>query len=358
MIYPGVQDNKIVGYSNNPAFNPYYTTNPEFNYHNTKVYDYAMRTGIAPFEENGLFMATFGDETIPMTALDSQIFQTRYRTHYYNCPIVIPFMWGKNPLYNNSIVCEEISYFLKSQGNGQMNYDTVLSYNIGRGMTGATYNSFLGQRIAYGVYKQNPNYLEQSDVAICLSFELGQCNPLYFRVSELVQYKMVGEECFNNPFNFLFLNRQGVWDTYTFTKKNTKSYLPKKKTYSSNKTLNTTIWNRQSYDTSESVYYGVAEEVATFDSNFVNQNDRQIIEDLLLSPYLYIIEDNYTPQPPQNPSNLYPFTPQPPQKIFPYLIPCVVLDKEVKVFEQKYQRIFQYTLEVKQTPYRKYDLPY
>ena len=32
MIYPGVQDNKIVGYSNNPAFNPYYTTNPEFNY--------------------------------------------------------------------------------------------------------------------------------------------------------------------------------------------------------------------------------------------------------------------------------------------------------------------------------------
>jgi hypothetical protein len=102
----------------------------------------------------------------------------------------------------------------------------------------------------------------------------------------------------------------------------------------------------------------VAEEVATFDSNFVNQNDRQIIEDLLLSPYLYIIEDNYTPQPPQNPSNLYPFTPQPPQKIFPYLIPCVVLDKEVKVFEQKYQRIFQYTLEVKQTPYRKYDLPY
>ena len=133
--------------------------------------------------------------------------------------------------------------------------------------------------------------------------------------------------------------------TNTKTKKNTKSFLPKKKTYSSWKTLNTTIWNRQSYDTSESVYYGVADEVATFDSGFVYQNDREIIEQMLLSPYLYMMQNNWTPEGDET-------------EIFPYLIPCVVLDKEVKVFEQKYQRIFQYTLEVKQTPYRKYDLPY
>ena len=349
MIYPGVQDNKIVGYSNNPAFNPYYTTNPEFNYHNTKVYDYAMNTGVAPFNLDGSFMATFGKETIPMTAFGGSVYQTRFRTHYYNCPIVIPFMYSENPLYNNSNVVDSITYLLKSQGNGQMNYDTALNYPISF-TSGAPYYSYLGQRIAYGIYKQNPNYLEQSDVAIFLSS--GTCDPTAAsKVSEIVQYKMVGQECFNDPFNFLFLNRQGVWDTYTFTKKNTKSFLPKRKTYSSYKTLNSKVWNRQSYDASQSVYYGQAEEVATFDTGFLNQNDREIVEDLLLSPYLYMIMDNYTPQ--QNECGGFTQT-----QIFPFLIPCVIQDREVKVFEQKYQRLFQYTLEVKQTPYRPYDLPY
>jgi hypothetical protein len=141
------------------------------------------------------------------------------------------------------------------------------------------------------------------------------------------------------------LNRQGVWDTYTFTKKSNKTYYPKKKTYSSYKTLNTKVWNRQSYDTSQSVFYGMAEEGFVFDSGFVYQNDRQVIEDLLMSPYLYMIQNNYTPQPNQT-------------QIFPYLIPCVIEDKEVKVFQQKYQRIYQYTLEVKQTPYRQFYLPF
>jgi hypothetical protein len=343
MIYPGVQDNKIVGYSTNPNFNPYYTTDPSFNYHNTKVYNFAMNQGVAPFNQDGLFMATFGEETIPMTYFGGAVQQTRFRTHYYDCPILIPFMYGENPLYNNSNVISTINYLLKAQGNGQMNYDVAQSLPISF-TSGAPYYSYLGQRIAYGVYKMNPNYLEQSDVAIFLSS--GTCDPSGVdRVSEIVQYKMVGKECFNDPYSFLFLNRQGVWDTYTFTKKNTKTYLPRKKTYSSYKTLNTRVWNRQSYDSAESVYYGYAEEMATFDSGFVYENDRQIIEDMLMSPYLYMIMDNYTPQ--QNQT-----------EIFPFLIPCVVQDKEVQVFQQKYQRIYQYTLEVKQTPYRQYDLPY
>ena len=343
MIYPGVQDNKVVGYSINPNFNPYYTTDPSFNYHNTKVYDFAMNTGVSPFNLDGLFMATFGEETIPMTYFGGAVQQTRFRTHYYDCPILIPFMYAENPLYNNSNVISTINYLLKTQGNGQMNYDVAQSLPISF-TSGAPYNSYLGQRIAYGVYKMNPNYLEQSDVAIFLSS--GTCDPSGVdRVSEIVQYKMVGKECFNDPYSFLFLNRQGVWDTYTFTKKNTKTYLPKKKTYSSYKTLNTRVWNRQSYDSAESVYYGLAQEMATFDSGFVFENDRQVIEDMLMSPYLYMIMDNYTPQ--QNQT-----------QIFPFLIPCVVQDKEVQVFQQKYQRIYQYTLEVKQTPYRQYDLPY
>jgi len=342
-IFPGVQENKVVGYANNNNFNPYYTTNPEFNYHDYKVYDWAMNQGTAPYNLDGMFMATFGSETIPMTAFGGAVQQTRWRTHYYNSPIILPFMYAKNQLYDNSSVVSGVTFLTKTLTNGQMNYDVAQSVPIAP-TSGATYLSFLGQRIAYAVWKQNPNVRTNSDVAIFLSS--GTCDPSGAdRVSEIVQYKMVDEECFNTPFSFLFMNRNGVWDTFTFTKKNTKSFIPKKKTYSSWKTLNAPVWNRQSYDSSETVYFGVADEVATFDSGFVYENDREIIEQMLLSPYLYMMQNNWTPEGDET-------------EIFPYLIPCVVLDKEVKVFEQKYQRIFQYTLEVKQTPYRKYDLPY
>jgi hypothetical protein len=156
---------------------------------------------------------------------------------------------------------------------------------------------------------------------------------------------MVGEECFNDPISFLFMNRTGVWDTYTFTKRNIKRWTPNRKTYSSQKSLNTKWWNRQTYDSSETVFWGQAEEVMSVDSNFVNQNDAVIIEELLLSPYVYMIEDNWLPSSNQD-------------YIYPYLIPCIVENKEVKKFEQKYQRIFQYTIDVRQTPYRPYVLPF
>lgn len=346
-IFPGVQDNKRYGVSDLSAFTYYYSgTNltGQYNYLNTQVYNWAMKSN-APYTEYGKFMATFGEETIPMTAFGGAVQQTRWRTHYYNCPIILPFMFGENQLYDNSDVVNSITYLTKiNSANGQMNYDQSTSQPL-QPVSGATYLSPLGSRIAYGLYKATQGLNnEYSDVAIFLSS--GSCDPSGSeRVSEIVQYKMVGKECFNDPYNFLFLNRQGVWDTYTFTKKSQKTFQPEQKRYASYKSLNTELWNRQSYDSAETTYYGRAVELFTFDSGFVYQNDRDIIEQLLMSPALYMIMDNYYPE-------------QSVSQIYPYLIPCVVMNKDVKVFQQKYERIFQYTLEVKQTPYRYYDLPY
>ena len=346
-IFPGVQENKQLAVSNNPNFTYYYSgTNltGQYNYQDTGVYNWAMNTGVAPFNQYGNFMGTFGNETIPMTAFGGAVQQTRWRTHYYNCPIILPFMFGENQLYNNSNVVNTITYLTKTQGNGQYNYDSAQSQPI-QPITGSTYLSPLGSRIAYSVYKSNAaSPYEMSDVAIFLSS--GSCDPSGSgRVSEIVQYKMVGKECLNDPYSFLFMNRNGVWDTYTFTKKSQKTYNPERKTYASYKTLNTRLWNRQTYDSAETTYYGRAVELFTFASGFVYQNDSDVIEQLIMSPYLYMIMDNYYPE--QNQTQIYP-----------YLIPCVILNKNVQVFQQKYNRIFQYTMEVKQTPYRYYDLPY
>ena len=342
MIWPGVQENKQMS----KMF--YYSgtnLNGSKNYLNTDIYNYQMNTG----GTQGNFMSTFGSETIPMTILGSNVYQTRFRTHYYKCPIVVGFMYGGNPLFNNTSAVRGIMYLQKSQGNGQYNYDTIQSNPINftsraNPQTSAPY-SYLSQRIAYGIFKPNPVIRTDSDVAIFLSNDpLGYDYDVYGS-SEIVQYKMVGDECFNDPISFLYLSRAGIWDTYTFTKKSTKRYAVNKKTYSSQKTLNSPWWNRQSYDAGETVFYGDAEELVTVDSNFVSQNDVQVIEDLLMSPYVYQIEDNWLPSTNQD-------------FIYPYLIPCTVQNKEVKQFRQKYERIFQYTIELKQSPYRDFILPF
>jgi hypothetical protein len=341
MIYPGVQNNKQLStkyyYSGN-------NLNGQYNYLNTQVYDYQMNTG-----DTGYFMSTFGSETIPMTILNSNVYQTRYRTHYYKCPIVAGFMYGGNPLFDNTSQVKAIAYLQKTQTNGQNNYDVIQTNAVdftGRAnpQTSAPYG-YMNQRIAYGIFKPNPVVRTGSDVAIFLSNSVTGIDYDVNAVSELVQYKMVGDECFNNPISFLFLNRQGIWDTYTFTKKSTKKYNVNKKTYNQQKSLNTKWWNRQSYDTSETVFYGDAEEILTVASNFVIQNDVIVIEDLLMSPYVYMIMDSWLPS-----TNL--------ESIYPYLIPCTVQNKEVVEYVNKYQHIFQYTIELKQVPYRPFYIPF
>jgi len=123
MIWPGVQENKQMS----KMF--YYSgtnLNGSKNYLNTDVYQYQMNTGTT----KGNFMSTFGSETIPMTILGSNVYQTRFRTHYYKCPIVVGFMYGGNPLFNNTDAVKGIMYLQKSQGNGQYNYDTIQSNPI------------------------------------------------------------------------------------------------------------------------------------------------------------------------------------------------------------------------------------
>jgi hypothetical protein len=341
MIWPGVQDNKQMSTKYSYSRN---ILNGQFNNWNTKFYDYQMSTG----STRGQFMSTFGNETIPMTILGSQVYQTRYRTHYYKCPIIVGFMYGGNPLFNNTSSVNGIMYLQKTGPNTQYNYDAIQSNGIDYSsranlQTVAPY-SYLQQRIAYGIFKPNPTVRTDSDVAIFLSNNLLGYDYDVYGSSEIVQYKMIGEECLNNPISFLFMTRSGIWDTYTFSKKSVKKYGVNKKTYSQQKTLNTTIWNRQSYDSAETVFYGQSEEFLTVDSNYVQQNDSIIIEELLMSPYVYIIEDNWLPATNQ-------------EYIYPYLIPCTVQNKEVKVLEQKYQRLFQYTIELKQVPYREFEFP-
>ena len=118
-----------------------------------------------------------------------------------------------------------------------------------------------------------------------------------------------------------------------------------KKSYNQQKSLNTKWWNRQSYDTAVTNFYGDADEIVTVDSNYVDQNDVVVIEELLMSPNVYIIQDDWLPSANQD-------------YIYPYLLPVQVLNKEVEEYISKYKRIFQYTIEMQLAPYRPYYIPF
>ena len=204
MIYPGVQDNKQMSEKYYYSAN---NLNGQYNYLDTRVLSYQMSTGTT----RGDFMSTFGEDTIPMTILGGNVYQTRYRTHYYKCPIIVGFMFGGNPLFNNTTSAKAIMYLQKNQSNNQYNYDSIQSNQVlftprTNLQTVAPY-SYLSQRIAYGIFKPNPTVRTDSDVAIYLTNNyLGYDYDVYGS-SEIVQYKLLGEERLNNPVSFLFLNR-------------------------------------------------------------------------------------------------------------------------------------------------------
>ena len=92
-------------------------------------------------------------------------------------------------------------YLQKTLGTGQYNYDTIQSNPINftaraNAQTIAPY-SYLSQRIAYGIFKPNPTVRTDSDVAIFLSNDVLGYDYDVYGSSEIVQYKMVGDECFN-----------------------------------------------------------------------------------------------------------------------------------------------------------------
>ena len=73
------------------------------------------------------------------------------------------------------------------------------------------------------------------------------------------------------------------------------------------------------------------------------ENDRVIVEELFLSTQVYLIKDNY-----------YFEDPAPAYSKQPYLIPIVITNTSLQEYKQRYNKLFQYTLNFRYNPNQLY----
>ena len=95
-----------------------------------------------------------------------------------------------------------------------------------------------------------------------------------------------------------WLNQFGVWDYYTFTLKSTRSINTSETTY--NKLKGT--WNKRKYSISsfrggKKVFRKNATETIKINTNYISENDNTILEELMNSPEVYMLDgyQNDTP---------------------------------------------------------------
>jgi hypothetical protein len=162
------------------------------------------------------------------------------------------------------------------------------------------------------------------------------------RTSEILEFYMQEPDCINEPIHLLFLNGRGQWDTYTFGKKSTKTYEIERKTYRQESSLDKQFYSRGSYQRGTNVYESDATYRVECSSWYMDQNDTEIVEEIFLSPEVYMIEGtvidpNHCNPPIDCQSCLEEI------RLYQHLIPVVIRDTELKKYQKQYDKLFQYT---------------
>jgi hypothetical protein len=79
----------------------------------------------------------------------------------------------------------------------------------------------------------------------------------------------------------------------------------------------------------------------TVNTWYLTDNDKQIVEDLFLSPEVYIIED-------------HDWTGKTEKSYNPYLLPVVLKTNSIQEYKNRYNKLVQYTFTLEYTPINKY----
>lgn len=334
-IWPGVQDNKT-----NFNYNNYYwsgTTDGtnNFKYYQGKKYLFVNNGDTIDNNTPAQFLSTFGDTLYTSTLSGDTTFvnnRVRRRNHHYQCPILVPYFWGMYPSFTSGSTGGV--YCWGDDKNQPYQYVSGWTNNFD------VTNVEPSERIVY--FRPKIETIEpQGKLALWAYNHIGEdpYNYLYNGVSEVIEYYFYGDECLSDPIHFLFLNQQGVWDTWTFDKKNIKTYNKNTKTYAQGTIRDNSVYNPFFYDKRAVIYDSYQTESVEAQSMFMDENDRKIVEEIFLSTDVYLIKEHY-----YNDSTTTPYS------LTPYLIPIVITSKSLQEYKRRYNKVYQYTLSFEYNP--------
>ena len=145
----------------------------------------------------------------------------------------------------------------------------------------------------------------------------------------------------------LFLNSRGMWDTYTFGKKFTKTINLERLQYQQEASLNKQFYSRGANQRGKNIYEQNANYEIKCSSWYMTENDTVIVEELFMSPEVYIITGT-TINTDQCQSCLDEI------RLYQHLIPVVIKETSFQVFQKQYQKIFQYEFTLEYSSVKRY----
>ena len=155
-------------------------------------------------------------------------------------------------------------------------------------------------------------------------------------VSDAYEYHKRNEDCKKyEKIRLCWLNKFGTWDYYTFTKKNTRATDIKRTEFNKVKgNWNGSTYTKYGYERGRGILSTSAVESIKLNSDwFTNDEEAAWIEQLFISPEVYIINDYDT-----NDIALPDYG--------KYMIPVVVTDKSFDRYTRANDKVAQYELEI------------
>ena len=358
-IFPGV-DNKLIpspylsgatlgsGYTQSPNF--FQVDNQSWYYYDLfrHIYQQGDDTTCGPRE----FLNAAGREykTISQGGFVSQ--RVRRRQHHPDCPIIISFLDGQNDYFNN----QTTRVVVRGADNQSDNY-TYSAYTANNSTLTNNFDIWK-QAVFYmpwNITQSGTNVIPQDARKVCFYLTSGTNMNFSARTSEILEFYMTDPDCINQPIHLLFLNGRGMWDTYTFGKKSTKTFEVERKQYRQESSLDKSYYTRGAYQRGTTIFEQNANYKIDCMSDFMTDEDVVIVEEMFNSPEVYIIEgttEYIDPCAQPDIDNCESCLGEIRQ--YQYLLPVVLENKELKRFRRQYQKIFQYTFTLQYADVKRY----
>jgi hypothetical protein len=352
-IFPGV-DNALIpqpyfsaatlgsGYTQSPNF--FQVANQSWYYYELFSFFYQKPTnGCAP----GKFLNAGSSAECDWISQDG--FQTqnfRRRKHHIDCPMIVSFLNGKNDYFTNDIY--SIAVRSAKEYGDPYTYSAEVANRISTTLpltnepidsTFRLVNFYLPYNVTDGAVL---NAIPTDSRKVCFygtSYSASKNDRLNIAsaTTEILEYYIQDKDCINEPIHLLFLNGRGMWDTYTFGKKSTKTIDVERKKYQQQSSIDKQFYARGSSQRGQNVYEQNASYSVKCNSWFMDQEDVVIVEELFMSPEVYMIKGNVI-QDQECQSCLEEI------RLYEYLIPVVIEDRSLVAYQRQYQKIFQYEL--------------
>jgi len=271
-------------------------------------------------------------ETISQCNFVSQ--KVRRRMHHPDCPIIISFLDGQNDYFTNSSEALIVRSALSTSD------DYTYSGSIANDSTIYTPSDIFKMGVFYLPFNitegQTINAIPTNSEKVCFYMVNNWCNQEFDgRTTEVLEFYMQDRSCINTPIHLLFLNGRGMWDTYTFGGKSQKTINVDRKKYQQESSLDKTAYSRGGSERGQNVYEQIADYKTKCTSWYMTQNDVQVVEELFMSPEVYMITG--TTIPPEQCQDCLDEI-----RLYQNLIPVVIEDKDFIVYNRNYQKLYQY----------------